>query len=234
MENPGLVFAFGAGVLSFLSPCCLPIYPSYLSYLTGMSVGELQQNNPRARGHVLRHALVFVLGFSVIWVALGLGASALGQFFVGNRDLLSRIGGALVILMGLALLGVLKIPFLMREARLQLARKPQGYLGTFVVGLAFAAGWTPCIGPILTAVLAVAAQSPGQGAPLLLAFSLGFAVPFILLAYALGSARWLMRYSLALERVGGGLMVVMGLLLITGRLERLTAWLIEVTGFAGF
>lgn len=234
MQNPGLILAFAAGVLSFLSPCCLPIYPSYLSYLTGMSVGELQQNSPQARGRVLSHATAFVLGFSVIWVALGLGASALGQFFAGNRVLLSRFGGALVILMGLALLGVLKIPFLMREARMQLARKPQGYLGSFVVGLAFAAGWTPCIGPILTAVLAVALQSPGQGAPLLLAFSLGFAVPFLLLAYALGSARWLARYSPGLERVGGALMVAMGLLLISGRLERLTAWLIEITGFRGF
>lgn len=234
MESPGLILAFGAGVLSFLTPCCLPIYPSYLSYLTGLSVGELQQRNPATRGYVLRHALIFVLGFSVIWVALGLGASALGQFFIGNRQILSRIGGILVIAMGLALLGVLRIPLLMREARIQLARKPEGYLGTFVVGLAFAAGWTPCIGPILTAVLAVAAASPGQGAPLLLAFSAGFAVPFLLLAYALGSARWLGRYSLALERVGGALMVAMGALLLSGRLERLTAWLIEVTGFAGF
>ncbi len=234
MENPGLVLAFGAGVLSFLSPCCLPIYPSYLSYLTGLSVGELQENSPEVRSRVLRHAIVFVLGFSVIWVALGLSASVLGQFFYGYRDLLTKVGGILVTVMGLSLLGVIRIPFLMREARVQLAQKPQGYVGTFVVGLAFAAGWTPCIGPILTAVLAVAMQSPGQGAPLLLAFSLGFAVPFLALAYALGSARWLARYSLVLERVGGALMVAMGLLLVTGRLSRLTAWLIDLTGFSGF
>lgn len=234
METPTLIVAFGAGLLSFLSPCVLPIYPSYLSYLTGMSAAELSAGGPQARRQVLHHAAIFVLGFSVIWVALGLGTSVLANLFVNYQNVVRWVGGILVILMGLVLLGVIRVPFLMRERRVQFARKPAGFVGSFTVGLAFAAGWTPCIGPILTAVLALAAQQPGLGVPLLLAYSLGFAVPFLLLAYGLGSARWLVRYTGVLERAGGALMVVMGILLVTGQLQALIGWLISLTGFSGF
>lgn len=232
--TPSIVFAFGAGVLSFLSPCVVPVYPSYISYLTGMSLGEIESGGARARAQVMQHAVFFMLGFSVIWVALGLVTSALSGLFYSGRGVLRLVGGVIMVAMGLALLGVLRIPLLQREARVQLARKPAGYVGSFVVGLAFAAGWTPCIGPILTAVLALAASQPGTGVPLLLAYSLGFALPFLLLAYGLGSARWLARYSGLVERVGGGLMILTGVLLATGRLERILAWLIAVTGFSGF
>ncbi|MCG0237790.1 MAG: cytochrome c biogenesis protein CcdA [Firmicutes bacterium] len=236
VKTPNLLVALAAGVLSFLSPCVLPVYPSYLSYLTGLSAAELAAGGPEARRQVLRHGAMFVLGFSVIWVALGLGTTVLAYLFRAYQETLRWMGGLLVMAMGLTLLGVLRIPFFMRERRLQLARRPSGYLGSFVVGIAFAAGWTPCIGPILTAVLVLAEQNPGQGVPLLAAYSLGFAVPFLLLAYGLGSARWLARYSGMVERVGGALMVVMGFLLVTGQLQRLISWLIALTpgGFTGF
>lgn len=232
--TPNLFLAFGAGVLSFVSPCCLPVYPAYLSYLTGISVGDLKAGTPANRRLVLQHGLAFVLGFSVIWVALGLVTSALAQFFLGWQGQLRVIGGIFVAAMGLAVMGAVRIPFLMREHRVQLAQKPAGFFGSTLVGMTFAAGWLPCVGPILSAVLALAATQPGQGLFLLSAYSLGFAIPWLALAYGLGSARWLARYSLPLERVGGALMVVMGFLLATNQLTRLAGWLVNLTGFQGF
>ncbi len=234
MASPNLFLAFGAGVLSFISPCVLPIYPSFLSYVTGVSVDQLSEGSRAVRARVLKHSLAFFAGFSVIYVALGLTASALGSFFYSSRSWLPVAGGIFIILMGLSLMGVLRLPFMMRDTRRQLASRPEGYLGSALVGLTFAAGWTPCIGPILGAVLALAATNPGYGGLLLLAYSVGFALPFIGMAYALGSVRKLARYSLVLERVGGAVMVLMGLLLATGGLERMSAWLLEVTGFTGF
>lgn len=243
METPNLFLAFGAGILSFLTPCCLPIYPSFLSYVTGVSMDELAAGTRQARTRVLQHSLAFFAGFSTIYVSLGLAASALGSFFAAGRCWarfgswcfgLPTLGGIFVALMGLAMLGVLRLPFLMRERRFHFANKPQGFLGSALVGLTFAAGWTPCIGPILGAVLALAAGNPGHGGLLLLVYSIGFAIPFIVMAYTLGSVRVLSRYSLVVERIGGSLMVIMGVLLATGYMERLSAWLIAVTGFQGF
>ncbi|HYF92016.1 MAG TPA: cytochrome c biogenesis protein CcdA [Symbiobacteriaceae bacterium] len=234
MENTNIFFAFGAGVLSFLTPCCLPIYPSFLSYVTGVSIDELTTSTAAIRARVLKHSMAFFVGFSSIYVAMGLGASSLGRFFIDNKTWLPIVGGAWVALMGLAMLGVIKIPFMMREHRMHFASKPQGYLGSVLVGLTYAAGWTPCVGPILAVVLGVAAANPGYGGLLLLAYSIGFAIPFIGLAYALGSVRVLSRYALLVERIGGGLMVVTGVLVATGLMERLSAWFNSVTGFQGF
>lgn len=243
MEAPSLLLAFGAGVLSFMTPCCLPIYPSFLSYVTGVSMDELSAGTRAARARVLGHSIAFFIGFSAIYVSLGLAASALGSFFYAGRCWfqvgkwcfgLPTLGGIWIILMGLALLGILRVPFLMRERRIQLADKPQGYLGSALVGLTFAAGWTPCVGPILGAVLGLAAVNSGQGGLLLLAYSVGFAIPFVALAYTLGSVRKLSRYSGLLERVGGAVMVVMGILLVSGYMVKFSAWLIQVTGFQGF
>ncbi|HYG58727.1 MAG TPA: cytochrome c biogenesis protein CcdA, partial [Symbiobacteriaceae bacterium] len=165
---------------------------------------------------------------------MGLTASALGRFFIDNRGWLPVVGGIWVIFMGLVLMGLIKIPFLMRERRVQFASRPQGYLGTVLVGLAYAAGWTPCVGPILGAVVGLAGANPGYGGLLLLLYSIGFAIPFIGLAYSLGSVRKIAKYSLVVERVGGGLMVVTGLLLATGYMETLSAWANNFFGFSGF
>ncbi|HWI64024.1 MAG TPA: cytochrome c biogenesis protein CcdA [Symbiobacteriaceae bacterium] len=234
MDNPNLLLAFGAGVLAFLTPCCLPIYPSFLSYVTGVSVTDLNSSTAEIRARVLKHSLAFFVGFSAIYVAMGLTASALGAFFVDNKSWLPVVGGIWVAVMGLTMLGIIKIPFLMREYRMNFTSKPQGYVGSAIVGLTYAAGWTPCVGPILGAVVGMAAANPGYGGILLLAYSVGFAVPFIGLAYAIGSVRVLTKYTGVVERVGGVLMVVTGILLATGLMEAMSRWFIEVTGFQGF
>jgi cytochrome c-type biogenesis protein len=234
VATPNLIIAFVAGILAFLTPCCLPIYPSFLSYVTGVSVDDLHRSTAAVRAKVLKHSLAFFAGFSTIYVAMGLTASALGSFFMQNKSWLPVVGGIWVMMMGLALLGVIRIPWLMRERRIQLTNRPEGYFGSVLVGLAYAAGWTPCVGPILGAVLGLAATNPGTGALLLLAYSVGFALPFISLAYLLGSVRILTRYTLWVERVGGGLMVVTGLLLATGYMEKMSQWFLNITDFKGF
>lgn len=234
MESTNIFFAFGAGVLSFLTPCCLPIYPSFLSYVTGVSIDQLTTSTAAIRGRVLKHSLAFFVGFSAIYIAMGLGASALGRFFIENKTWLPVVGGLWVAFMGLAMLGVIKIPFMMREHRVHFTSKPQGYLGSVLVGLSYAAGWTPCVGPILGVVLGVAAANPGYGGLLLLVYSIGFAIPFIGLAYAVGSVRVLSKYSGWVERIGGGLMVVTGILVATGIMERISRWFNTVIEFKGF
>lgn len=230
-ENVSLAVAFAAGVLSFLSPCVLPLIPSYVGFLTGMTAEELQVR----RGTALLHALWFVGGFSLIFVALGASASALGVVLLTSQHWIARFGGVLVILFGLYLVGVLRPSFLMRERRVHLARKPLGYLGSSVAGVAFGAAWTPCIGPILGAILTLAATraSVGQGTGLLAVYSLGLAVPFLATAFALD--RFLVwfqrfrRYLVWVERVSGVLLIVLGLLLVTDRFTLIAGWLQGLT-----
>jgi cytochrome c-type biogenesis protein len=230
-ESVSLAVAFAAGVLSFLSPCVLPLIPSYVGFLTGMTAEELQVR----RGTALLHALWFVGGFSLIFIALGASASALGVVLLASQHWIARIGGVLVILFGLYLLGVLRPAFLMRERRVHLARKPLGYLGSSVAGAAFGAAWTPCIGPILGAILTLAATraSVWQGTGLLAVYSLGLAVPFLVTAFALD--RFLVwfqrfrRYIVWVERVSGVLLIALGLLLVTDRFTLIAGWLQGLT-----
>src|SRR3954470_11576290 len=177
------IAAFGAGVASFLSPCVLPLIPSYITFITGMTLDDL----PRARRVALVHALLFVLGFSLIFLALGASATLIGRLLFAYRVWISRIGGLLVLAFGLYLLGVFKLGVFSRERRIHITDKPLGYLGTIVVGVAFGAGWTPCIGPILGSILSFAATQDqlSHGVWLLAAYSLGLAVPFVLAAIAI-------------------------------------------------
>jgi cytochrome c-type biogenesis protein len=216
----GFVAAFVGGLLSFLSPCVLPLIPSYITFITGVSLDDAQ----RARRAALAHALLFVLGFSLIFIALGAGATALGRVLVAYRGLISRIGGLLVIVFGLYLSGVLNSTMLSRERRVHLADKPAGYLGTVLVGIAFGAGWTPCIGPILGAILTynLATTDVGRGTALLATYSLGLAVPFVLSAIAvpqfLAAFDRIRPRLLLISRISGGLLVVVGLLMLTNSL----------------
>lgn len=235
--SPTIYVAFLAGLLSFLSPCCLPLYPSYISYITGISFDEMKEegNRREVRSRALKHSLFFVLGFSIIFVALGMSASWLGSLFVNYKDLVRQVGGLLVILMGLFLAGVIKPKFLYKQTKLNFKTKSAGYLGSTLVGVSFAAGWTPCVGPILASVLVMAAANPISGLPLMLSYTLGFALPFLILAYTLGSVRWIMKYSELISRVGGWLFVAMGVLLVTNWISKLTVWLITLFGgFVGF
>jgi cytochrome c-type biogenesis protein len=181
----GLALAFSAGLLSFLSPCVLPLIPSYLTFVTGVGLDDLGT----ARRSALVHALLFVLGFTLIFVALGASATVLGRLLGAYRIWITRVGGALVVLFGLYLLGVVRVAAFDRERRVHLANKPVGYLGTALVGVAFGAGWTPCLGPILGAILTYTAASAdlATGLPLLLAYSFGLALPFLLAAGGSGA-----------------------------------------------
>lgn len=233
--SPNAILALAAGFLSFLSPCCLPLYPSYLSYMSGISMDEMTASPAESRRKVMNHAIFFVLGFSVIFVAMGLSFSLIGQLFSDYKDVIRIVGGVLVVIFGLSLLGLLRIPFLQREARLQFSRRPSGFAGSALVGLGFAAGWTPCIGPILGSILVLAAQNPGSGALLMGMYSVGFAIPFLVLAYAMGSFKFFRRYSRQVDLVSGGLLVVVGVLLAMGWMTRITGVLINAFGgFRGF
>ncbi|WP_445667917.1 cytochrome c biogenesis CcdA family protein [Paenibacillus sp. FSL H7-0756] len=231
VSNLNAGIAFAAGVASFISPCCLPLYPSYLSYITGLSVQELKNgsNSKEVRLRTLSHTLAFILGFSAVFYTLGFGAGLFGEFFNGQRDLIRQLSAILIIVMGLFLLGVFQPQFLLRERKLELRWKPAGYLGSFIFGIGFSAGWSPCIGPILTAIIALSASDPGTWFTMITAYSIGFALPFFGLAFFLGGARKILKYSNLLMKLGGGLMVFMGILLFTDQMFRITIWLQGIT-----
>lgn len=230
----GIILALGAGSLSFLSPCVLPIFPAYLSYITGISVKELQENhNMEIRSKLLCHSFFFLLGVSLVFISLGASASFFGQWMqkllIGDSGLLiQRIAGIFIIFMGLFVAGWITIPTLMKEKRLHQTKKPLGFLGTFFVGLGFAAGWTPCIGPIFGSILLLALSNPGQGILYTFFYVVGFALPFIIFTFFLGSTRWISRHSAIIIKVGGALMIVMGLVLFFGLMPRISAFLLDL------
>jgi cytochrome c-type biogenesis protein len=227
----GILIAFSAGLLSFLSPCVLPLVPSYITFITGMTLEDMQQT----RRETLLHAIVFVCGFSLIFLALGAGATVFGQLMLRYRDWISRIGGVLIIVFGLYMLGVFNFAFLMKDTRLHLSDKPIGYLGTLVVGIAFGAGWSPCIGPILGAILTMAANEADlqRGLVLLAAYSAGLAVPFLLAAVMVD--RFLkvfarVRHQMVwVNRIAGAMLVIVGILMVTNRFTMLSSWLQDLT-----
>jgi len=223
--------AFLAGVASFISPCCLPLFPSYISYITGISVNQLkQENNSReVRVKMLTHTAFFVLGFSIVFYTLGLGAGALGDFFSEYRKLIGQLSALLIIVMGLFLTGLFRPEFMMKERKLNFNFKPMGYLGTILVGFGFAAGWSPCVGPILVAIIALAVKDPSSWFLLITSYTLGFAVPFMILAFFLGSVKWILKYSNIMMKIGGGLMIVMGILLYTDKMYKITIWFNSIT-----
>lgn len=227
--------AFLAGVIAITSPCCVPLIPGYLSYISGVT-----GDTPQDRGRVLGTASLFVLGFAVVFTGLGAGASLLGSVLLGSRPLLLKISGIFVIMMGLVMLGAVRIPALYRERRLDMRRMRSGPAGAFPLGMAFAFGWTPCIGPVLAAVLTTAAatQTAAKGAGLLAVYSLGMGVPFMLMALGFSRAgrtvSWIKHHTLKLERAGGGLLIAMGVLIITGYWTRLFAPLIRLFAKGGW
>ena len=227
--------AFIAGLVSFISPCVLPIVPPYLCFLAGMSMSELSSSS-QERGNgarIVGSSIAFVLGFATVFVALGAASSFIGQFVTRYLDTLSVVAGVIIIILGLHFLGVFKIGLLYREARIQVQRKPAGFLGAYVVGLAFAFGWTPCVGPVLAAVLFVAGAEDTalKGAMLLLSYALGIGIPFILAAVFvvpfLGFLRRFAKHLGTVEKVMGGLLVATGLLFITGQMQTLSYLLLE-------
>jgi cytochrome c-type biogenesis protein len=229
--NLGVLVAFAAGMLSFLSPCVLPLVPSYVTFITGMTLEDLQQT----KRETLLHALTFVVGFSLIFLALGAGATVFGQLMLRYREWISRVGGVLIIVFGLYLLGILNLGFLAKDTRLHLKNKPLGYFGTLVVGIAFGAGWSPCIGPILGAILTMAANEADlqRGLVLLLAYSAGLAVPFLLAALMVD--RFLKLFAkvrkqmIWVNRFAGVMLILVGILMVTDRFTMLATWLQDLT-----
>lgn len=226
--------AFVAGLVSFLSPCILPIVPSYVCFVTGLTLDELKDTDRSdARRRAAAHAALFVLGFSLIFLALGASATLLGGVLRRSLPLLQQVGGVVIVLFGLYMLGLLRIPALMRERRVQLASKPAGNLGSVLVGMAFGAGWTPCIGPVLASLLLFAGseETMFRGMILLGAYALGLGVPFFASAVALNwflvASAGVRRWVLPLERAAGTVMVLVGVLLFTGHFAAITAFLAQ-------
>jgi cytochrome c-type biogenesis protein len=224
--------AFIAGLLSFLSPCVFPLIPSYVMYITGISYADMQAEHP---SHVIRqkailHSLFFICGFTVVFVLLGASATYIGSFLSAHAIIIRKVGGVLLVLLGIHVTGLFPIKFLLGEKRVNIQHKPAGYAGSFLVGIAFAAGWTPCIGPILAAILAVAAteESVYQGIALLLLYSLGLGVPFFLSALAMNKFMAVFnrfkKFIHVFEIITGILLMVVGVLIYTNWLSRLSGY----------
>ncbi len=235
-ESLGPLFAFSAGLFSFLSPCVLPLFPSYLSFITGMSVDRLAADvTGGARGRVLLHSAAFIAGFTTVFVSLGASFSAAGQFFLDYRDWIRIAGGALIVVFGLYIAGILRIGVFTRTKQLQIRSKPAGFIGSYAVGLTFAIGWTPCVGPILGSILTLASndKTVQQGVGLLLAYSAGLGVPFLLSSVALGGfLKFFKKYRPfipTVERLAGVLLVAVGILVVTNYYIVLNSWAVSLT-----
>ncbi|WP_026571598.1 cytochrome c biogenesis protein CcdA [Sediminibacillus sp. JSM 1682029] len=229
---------FGAGILSFISPCVFPLYPSYLSYITGLSVAQLSGNNPQSPSGVKRtlllHTLFFVFGLSIVFFILGTTFTFIGDFFINYQDLIRMLGAILIVTMGFFLMGIFQPITLMKEKRFNVIKKPAGYLGSLFVGIFFAAGWTPCIGPILTSVLTLSATNPNKGLLYTVAYTVGFSIPFLSMSFFLGKTRWIMKYSEKIMKISGCLMVVLGILLFFDKIADIGIWLRYIFGYEGF
>ncbi|KAB0663413.1 cytochrome c biogenesis protein CcdA [Oryzomonas japonica] len=236
MENISLLMAFGGGLLSFFSPCVIPVIPSYVSFITGMSFEELtgEQDRGKIMKATLKNSLFFIAGFSLVFILLGASSSFLGELLSQYQEPIRKVGGVLIAVMGLYIAGVLKIGLLSREKRLHLRNKPAGLFGSFLVGVAFAAGWTPCIGPVLGSILVYAstAHSVASGMVMLSAYALGLGIPFLITSLAINTAisffRRTHRVMRAASVVSGVLLIAAGVMLYMGTLDTLSKYVTMV------
>ncbi len=232
-ENVSVIVALSAGIISFLSPCILPLIPSYIAFISGVSIEELslEENLRQVRKKVIANSLMFILGFSLIFISLGASATFLGQFLAQNIRWFEIIGGILVILFGIHFTGIFRLKFLDREKKVHLKKKPLGYLGTCLVGLAFGAGWTPCVGPILGSILTLAATTQDilKGIVLLAFYSIGIGVPFFISGIIIHKFfeyfKAIRKYFKIITVVGGILLIIVGILLISGYFSTMSAYL---------
>jgi len=233
MKDISFPLAFLAGVLSFLSPCVLPLVPSYVSFITGISFDDLTGgiDRRRIRRLTITNSSAFILGFSAVFIALGASSSAIGRFLFEYQEWIRIIGGIVIIVFGLFVAGFLRIGFLTRDKKLHLSGKPAGYIGTFIVGMTFAAGWTPCIGPILGTILLYASSKASAlyGFKLLAVYSLGLAIPFFVSSLAINSflsySKRLQRYMRVIMVISGLLLIIFGIMLLTNRIRELSGLL---------
>ena len=229
LKNISMLLAFSAGLLSFLSPCVLPLIPAYISYLTGSSIEELK--NKKANLFTLYKSFGFVLGFSIIFILMGVSITSLGKLLITHKDLFRKVGGSIIVVFGLHTLGVFKVKLFYREKRFLYFDKIKSPFGSVIMGMAFAAGWTPCIGPILSSILiyATSMDSIVNGVLLLIMYSLGLAIPFILTAMAITSfTKHFKKYSKYLpiiSIISGALLIIMGIMIFTNKIAILSQYL---------
>ena len=227
------LLAFGAGVLSFVSPCVLPVFPAFVSYITGMSYNEVEKQKFNARA--IFHTLFFLIGFSLIYIALGFGTSFFGGIFIEYGNLIRQIGAILIVVFGLIITGVLRFDFLMKDRKVNFKNRPAGFFRSVLIGMAFAAGWTPCNGPIIGAIFAMSATEPNNALMLMVVYCLGFGVPFFVLSFFVSKTRWMLKYSNTIMKGGGIVMILMGILLYFDGLTQIIIWLQPFFGdFQGF
>jgi len=237
MTDVNIFVAFAAGIFSFLSPCVLPLIPSYLSFVSGVSLDEMRSDEARGRvrSRVVLNSMAFIIGFSLVFISLGASASFLGSLFLDYRNLIRITGGFFILLVGLYLVGLFKISALERYLQFNLKDKPAGYFGSVLVGITFAVAWTPCVGPILGAILALAGTSGevGRGTLLLTTYAAGLALPFFLSALAINSffqfSQRLRRYIQAIHVMGGILLIIVGILLLIDYMTFLNAYVLRFT-----
>ena len=230
-----IFLAFGAGFLSFISPCTLPLYPAFLSYITGMSYDELKNDKGMLQKRAILHTLFFLIGFSIIFIAIGFSASLAKEFFLNYQVLMRQIGAILIVVFGLMIVGLLQIDFLMKDRKFQFKNRPSGFFGSFLIGIAFAAGWTPCTGPILASIIALAGANPESGIWYMLAYYFGFAIPFFVLSFFISKLGWIRNHSQKIVKVGGYIMIAVGILLFFNGLDYIIRVLSPIFGgFTGF
>jgi cytochrome c-type biogenesis protein len=230
-----IILAFGAGFLSFISPCTLPLYPAFLSYITGMTLDELKTDRGILQKRGMFHTLFFLLGFSFIFIALGFGTNFVNTAYIQYQDLIRQIGAIFIVLFGLIVVGVFQPAFLMKDRKVQFKNRPSGYFGTILIGMAFAAGWTPCTGPILMSVLSLGAANPGSGVWYMLAYILGFAIPFFVLSFFITRMGWIRKHSMKIVKIGGYIMIAVGILLFFDGMTFIIRILSPIFGdFQGF
>jgi len=237
MSNVDVNFflALGAGFLSFISPCVLPIYPAFISYITGMSVNELKSDNAMLQKRSMLHTLCFILGFSIVFIALGYSSSFIGSFFKDFKELIRQVGGILIIFFGLVVIGFLNPKFMMKERKFHFKSRPLGFIGSILIGIAFAAGWTPCTGPILAALFSLTVTNPQSAVVYMVAYVLGFAIPFFVLSFFIGKLQWIRKHSAKIVKIGGAVMVIMGVFLFFNWMTILTSYMsLLFGGFTGF
>ncbi|WP_273834910.1 cytochrome c biogenesis protein CcdA [Guptibacillus sedimenti] len=236
MADLNLFLAFGAGFLSFISPCVLPLYPAFISYITGVSVDDLKEERGMMQKRAIFHTIFFLIGFSIIFLVLGMSTSLVGNLFIQYKELLRQVGAILIVVFGLVVVGFWTPNFLMKDRRLKIRNRPSGFIGSILIGMGFAAGWTPCTGPILAAVIALGVSNPGAGLMYMVAYTLGFSVPFFILSFFIGKMQWIKRNSRFIMKTGGYLMIVMGVLLYFNFMTMFTSFLVNnlFGGFQGF
>lgn len=220
MGDITIAVAFGAGILSFISPCVLPIYPAFLSYITGVSYNDLKDNKMDKKA--LLHTVFFLIGFSIVYISLGVGLGFVSDILQSYDNTIRMVGGLLCIIFGLVVLGIFNPQFLMKDRKFEFKNRPSGFLGTLLIGIAFAAGWTPCMGPIIGTIFSMAAVNQSLALIYMIAYVLGFCIPFFLLTFFITKINILKKYSQTITKIGGVMMIIMGLLLFFDKLTAIT------------